>query len=55
MLNLEIAKESMHKFATERKKAKGNKGESTPAASESLVAVQSAYEKAVQALRSKGL
>ena len=32
------------------KKAKGNKGESTPAASKSLVAAKSAYEKATQAV-----
>jgi len=41
----------MPKFAARRgKKTKGNQGESVPAASESLVAAQSAYEKAAQAL-----
>jgi hypothetical protein len=39
---------SMRKFTTQRKKTKGNKGESVPAASESVVAVKSAYEKAKQ-------
>jgi len=41
---------SMHKFAAQRKKSEGNKGESAPAASESLVAAKSAYKKAAKAL-----
>ena len=40
----------MHRFATQRKNAKGNKGESAPTTSESLVAAKSAYEKAAQAV-----
>jgi hypothetical protein len=40
----------MHKFTTQRKKAKGNKGESAPAASKSLVAAKLAYKKAAHAV-----
>jgi len=40
----------MHKFTAWRKKTKGNPGEGVPAASESLVAAKSAYEKATQAV-----
>jgi len=40
----------MHKFASQRKKAEGNKGECAPTAAESLVAAKSAYEKSAQAL-----
>ena len=36
--------------STENKKTKGNQGEGIPAASESLVAVKTAYEKAKQAV-----
>ena len=41
---------SMRKFATRRKKAKGNKGESTSADSNSLEAAKLAYEKVAQAV-----
>ena len=41
---------SMRKFAAQRKKAKGNKGEHTPAASKSLMAAKSAYEIAAKAI-----
>jgi hypothetical protein len=41
---------SMRKFAVQRKKTKGNQGESVPAASESLKAAKLAYEKTAQAL-----
>jgi hypothetical protein len=40
----------MHKFAAQRKNTKGNKRESTPTASESLVASKLAYKKAAQAV-----
>jgi len=51
ILNLEIMKdEYAQKHNLERKKAKGNKGESAPTPSESLVTAKSAYEKAAQAL-----
>jgi hypothetical protein len=46
MLNLEIMKDEYAQVRnSERKKAKGNKGESTPATSESLEAAKSAYKK----------
>ena len=46
ILNLDITKEEYAQVCTlERKKNKGNPGESVPAASESLVAVKSSYEK----------
>jgi len=41
---------SMRKFVAWRKKGKGNKGESTPTASESLEAAKKAYEKATHAV-----
>ena len=40
----------MQKFTAQRKKAKENKGESTPTPSESLEAAKSASEKAAQAV-----
>ena len=40
---------------SERKKNKGNPGESAPAATESLVAAKSAYEKAKQAVEAAKL
>ena len=45
----------MRRFATPRKKAKGNKGEAAPADSESLVLAKAEYEKAAQALLSAKL
>jgi hypothetical protein len=51
MLNQEIMKDEYVQIHNlERKKIKGNKGETTPAASESLVAAMSAYEKSAQAV-----
>jgi hypothetical protein len=50
-LDLDVQKEEyMQVHNSERKKNKGNPGESVPAASESLVAAKSAYEKAKQAI-----
>ena len=43
-------KMSMHKFTTWRKKAKGNKWESTSAASNSVEAAKSAYQKVTHAV-----
>jgi hypothetical protein len=40
----------MHKLAARRKKAKGNKAESIPASSESLVVAKSAYKKSALAV-----
>jgi hypothetical protein len=46
ILDLEIKKEEYAQdHSSERKKTKGNPGESIPAGSESLVAAKSAYKK----------
>jgi len=51
MLDLEIKKEEYAQVhSSKRKKTKGNQGENIPAASESLVAAKSAYEKAKQSV-----
>ena len=51
LLDLEIEKEEYAQVrSSEKKKTKGNPGESVPTASESLVAAKSAYEKAKQAV-----
>jgi len=50
ILDLEIQKDEYAQVHNSEKKAKGNKGESAPAASKSLVAAKAAYEKAKQAL-----
>jgi len=53
---LEIKKEEYAQVrASERKKNKGNPGESVPAASESLVAAKTAYKKAKQAVEATNL
>ena len=55
-LNLEIAKESYATVrSSEKKKAKGNKGEATPGDSESLALAKADYEKAMQAVASAKL
>ena len=55
-LNLEIAKESYATVrSSEKKKAKGNKGEATPGDSESLALAKAVYEKAMQAVASAKL
>jgi hypothetical protein len=56
ILDLEIKKEEYAQVhSSERKKTKGNPGEGIPAASESLVAAKSAYEKAKQAVEATKL
>jgi len=51
ILDLEIKKEEYTQVCSlERKKTKGNQGESVPTVPESLVAAKSAYEKAKQAV-----
>ena len=53
---LHIQKEEYAQVCTsERKKNKGNPGEGVPAASESLVAAKTAYDKAKQAVESAKL
>jgi hypothetical protein len=53
---LDIKKEEYAQVCSlERKKNKGNPGESVPAASESLVAAKTAYEKAKQAVEAMKL
>jgi hypothetical protein len=55
-LDLDIKKEKYAQVHTsERKKIKGNSGEGVPAASESLVAAKTAYNKAKQALEATKL
>ena len=55
-LDLDIRKEEYAQVHnSEKKKNKGNPGESVPAASESLVAAKSAYEKAKQAVEAAKL
>ena len=55
-LDLDIKKEEyVQVWAAERKKNKGNPGESIPAASESLVAAKTAYDKAKQAVETAQL
>ena len=55
-LDLEIKKEEYAQVHTsEKRKNKGNPGEGVPAASESLVAAKTAYEKAKQALEATKL
>jgi hypothetical protein len=48
--DLEIKKNEYAQVRNSQKKAKGNKGESAPTASESLVAAKSAYQKVTQAV-----
>ena len=56
VMELDIKKEEYVKVRTsERKKNKGNTGEDAPAASESLVAARTAYEKAKQAVEAAKL
>jgi len=56
MLDFEIKKEEYVQVRSlERKKTKGNQGESIPAASESLMAAKSAYKKAKQAVEATKL
>jgi hypothetical protein len=51
MMNLEIAQDKYAQVRnSERKMAKGNKGESTPTNSDSLETAKLAYEKAAQAV-----
>jgi hypothetical protein len=55
-LDLDIKKEeNMQVRTSERKKNKGNPGESVPAASESLVAAKTAYKKTKQAVEATKL
>jgi hypothetical protein len=55
-LDLDIKKEEYAQVCTsERKKNKGNSGEGVPAASESLVAAKTSYNKAKQALEATQL
>jgi hypothetical protein len=55
-LDLDIKEEEYTQVCTsERKKNKGNPGEGVPAASESLVAAKTAYDKAKQALEAAKL
>ena len=56
IMDFDIKKEEYAKVRTsEKKKTKGNAGEDTPAASESLVAAKTAYEKAKQAVEAAKL
>ena len=56
VMDLDIKKEEYAKVrASEKKKTRGNSGEDAPAASESLVAARTAYEKAKQAVEAAKL
>jgi hypothetical protein len=49
IIDLEIKKVSMHKFAIRRNRQKGTMEKAYPAASKSLAAAKLAYKKAIQA------